>query len=116
MSAVLLEISREFQIDVLTLAGAPHEESGLVKQDTRADGGELLHVTVALTPATVPALAALVTRAIRSKKHVSLKIKGVTVRGLKEGRIACFLTTPHRKRLHWIAWNSSVPAVSGPAR
>jgi putative effector of murein hydrolase len=54
----------------------------------RFDGQpEILQVLVILTSVTIPAIAKIVIELIRSRKHVSLKVNGIEVKGISEENI-----------------------------
>jgi hypothetical protein len=69
-----------------------HHAAVTLARRKRFDGlPDFVQALVVLTPVTLPVVAKIVTEQIKSRRHISVKYKGVEVRGLADSTVISVL-------------------------
>lgn len=69
-----------------------HSEVQLLTSRKFQGEPETIQLLINLSPVIIPAVASVIKACIRSKKHVSLKYKGLEVKGISDSTVIDILT------------------------
>ncbi|MHB9129879.1 MAG: hypothetical protein ACYDBB_02165 [Armatimonadota bacterium] len=91
MSHILIELDPMYKDQLQSYSSSVNEEITIIDSSSFDGSNEILKAIIALSAGTIPFIAKIAIEAIRAKKHVVIKRKGITISGISENKILSLL-------------------------